>query len=298
MLTVWRANLLGSSGKGNEYFLRHLLGADAAVRSAETPPGERPEEVVWHEEAPEGKLDLLVTMDFRMTSTGLLSDVVLPAATWYEKDDLSSTDMHPFVHAFTPAIAPPWQSRTDYDTFLTLADRFSELAAKHLGTRTDVLAVPLTHDTPDELAQPGGVVRDWRKGECEPVPGRTMPKLVVVERDYPAVGQKMRAVGPLLDTLGTTTKGVTVHPDREIEELRHRCGTVREGVGAGRPRWPPRATCARRSSPCPAPPTGAWRPRVSGSWSGRPAARAWWSWRPSARRSGSRSATPAPSRAR
>ncbi|MYS78081.1 molybdopterin-dependent oxidoreductase, partial [Streptomyces sp. SID5926] len=36
VLTVWRANLLGSSGKGNEYFLRHLLGTDAAVRSAET----------------------------------------------------------------------------------------------------------------------------------------------------------------------------------------------------------------------------------------------------------------------
>ena len=43
-----------------------------------------------------------------MTSTTLLSDIVLPAATWYEKYDLSSTDMHPFVHAFTPAIDPPW----------------------------------------------------------------------------------------------------------------------------------------------------------------------------------------------
>jgi nitrate reductase alpha subunit len=235
VLTVWRANLLGSSGKGNEYFLRHLLGTDAAVRSEETPAEHRPKDVVWRDEAPEGKLDLLVTMDFRMTSTSLLSDVVLPAATWYEKDDLSSTDMHPFVHAFTPAIAPPWQARTDYDTFLTMADRFSELAAEHLGTRTDVLAVPLLHDTPDELAQPGGVVRDWKTGECEPVPGRTMPKLVVIERDYAAIAQKMRAVGPLLDTLGTTTKGVTVHPNQEIEDLRHRNGTVREGTGAGRP---------------------------------------------------------------
>ncbi|WP_055592202.1 nitrate reductase subunit alpha [Streptomyces hirsutus] len=235
VLTVWRANLLGSSGKGSEYFQRHLLGTDAAVRSEETPPERRPKEVVWRDEAPEGKLDLLVCMDFRMTSTGLMADVVLPAATWYEKDDLSSTDMHPFVHAFTPAISPPWQARTDYDTFLTIADRFSELAAGHLGTRTDVLPVPLLHDTPDELAQPGGVVRDWKAGECEPVPGRTMPKLAVVERDFAAVGQKMRAVGPLLDKLGTTTKGVTVHPDREIEDLRRRSGTVREGVAAGRP---------------------------------------------------------------
>ncbi|TMR87826.1 molybdopterin-dependent oxidoreductase, partial [Nonomuraea basaltis] len=161
VLTVWRANLLGSSGKGNEYFLRHLLGADAETRNEETPEGLRPAEVTWREEAAEGKLDLLTAIDFRMTSTALFSDVVLPAATWYEKHDLSSTDMHPFVHAFNPAIAPPWQTRPDYDAFLGLADKFSELAARHLGKRTDVLAVPLTHDTPDELAQPGGRVRDW-----------------------------------------------------------------------------------------------------------------------------------------
>ena len=59
----------------------------------------------WHDEAPEGKLDLLLTLDFRMTSTTIFSDVVLPAATWYEKHDLNTTDMHPFVHSFNPAIA-------------------------------------------------------------------------------------------------------------------------------------------------------------------------------------------------
>ena len=36
VLTLWRANLLGSSSKGHEYFLRHLLGVeDAAVRNVE-----------------------------------------------------------------------------------------------------------------------------------------------------------------------------------------------------------------------------------------------------------------------
>ena len=33
VMTVWRANLLGSSGKGMEYFMRHLLGAEDAVRA-------------------------------------------------------------------------------------------------------------------------------------------------------------------------------------------------------------------------------------------------------------------------
>ena len=88
VLTVWRANLLGSSSKGNEYFLRHLLGADNAVRANESVQEIRPQEVTWREESPEGKLDLLVSIDFRMTSTGLFGDILLPAATWYEKHDL------------------------------------------------------------------------------------------------------------------------------------------------------------------------------------------------------------------
>ena len=104
VLTVWRANLLGASGKGNEYFLRHLLGTDADVRAEQSSPGARPAEVTWRDEAVEGKLDLLVTMDFRMTSTSLFSDVVLPAATWYEKHDLSSTDMQSQAPAMRPGL--------------------------------------------------------------------------------------------------------------------------------------------------------------------------------------------------
>ena len=62
-----------------------------------------------------------------------------------------------------------------------------------------------------------------------------MPKLVVVERDYGAVAEKMGALGPLLDTLGATTKGVTFELGTQIEYLRHKNGTVRGGVAAGRP---------------------------------------------------------------
>jgi nitrate reductase alpha subunit len=171
VLTVWRANLLGSSSKGNEYFLKHLLGTDASLRATETPPGQRPRDVVWREEAPEGKLDLLLSLDFRMTSTTVFSDVVLPAATWYEKHDLNTTDMHPFIHSFNPAIAPPWQTRTDWDAFMTVSATFSRLAERHLGVRRDVVAVPLLHDTADEMANPHGVVRDWKAGDCEPVGG-------------------------------------------------------------------------------------------------------------------------------
>ena len=236
VLTVWRANLLGSSSKGNEYFLRHLLGTSNAVAAEETEPSRRPQEIRWRDEAPIGKLDLLVSMDFRMTSTGLFSDVLLPAATWYEKEDLSSTDMHPYVHAFNAAIAPPWECRSDYDAFVALSKVFSQLAEKHLGTRTDVVAVPLLHDTPGETAQPGGVVLDWSRGECEPIPGRTMPNLVVVTRNYGDVAAMMTALGPNVERLGTSVKGITVVPDQEVERLKRVNGVVRGGIADGRPR--------------------------------------------------------------
>ena len=198
VLTLWRSNLLGSSSKGHEFFLRHLLGVDtAAVRSEESPPHLRPREVVWRDRAAEAKLDLLITLDFRMNGSALHSDVVLPAATWYEKHDISSTDLHPFVHAFSPAIGPPWETRTDWDVFVRLAESFSRMAAVHLGVRTDLVAAPLMHDTPDELAQVAAPVRDWKLGECEPVPGRTMPKLIAVEPGEPLVAAGVvRVLGP------------------------------------------------------------------------------------------------------
>jgi len=236
VLTVWRANVLGSSGKGHEYFLKHLVGSpEPGVRAQEAPEDARPAEVTWREEAPEGKLDLLLTIDFRMTSNALFSDVVLPAATWYEKVDLSSTDLHPFVHGFDAAIAPPWETKSDWDTFRLLAGEFSRLAEKHLGVRRDLVAAPLEHDTPAEIAQPFGEVRDWRAGECEPVPGRTMPKLLVIERDYPAVAAKHGALGPLVETLGTQVKGASWTPLPEVRELGAANGIVHGGPGDGRP---------------------------------------------------------------
>jgi nitrate reductase / nitrite oxidoreductase, alpha subunit len=235
VMTVWRANLLGSSGKGMEYFMRHLLGVDDAVRAEESPERLRPTEVRWHDEAPRAKLDLVTTVDFRMTSTCSYSDIVLPAATWYEKHDISTTDMHPFVHSFNPAIAPPWETRTDFEVFATIAEDFSRLAATHLGTRADVIAAPLLHDSADELAQPGGVVRDWKRGECEPVPGVTMPRLVTIDRDYGAVATKMAALGPLVDTLGTSVKGVSWVPSGAVDLLGRVNGRVRGGIADGRP---------------------------------------------------------------
>lgn len=233
-LILWRSNLFGSSAKGNEYFLRNLLGTHNNVLGTDA-EGLKPKDVKWHEKAPEGKLDFLVSADFRMTSTTLLSDVVFPAATWYEKHDLSSTDMHPFVHAFTPAIDPPWETKTDFEMFHLLAREFSRMAKTHLGVRRDLVSVPLQHDTPGQLAQPGGIVRDWRDTDIPAVPGQNMPAFSVVERDYTAIADKLAAVGPLADKLGFTVKNVTYKLAGPLERLSRSNGVMLGGAADGRP---------------------------------------------------------------
>ena len=232
ILCSWRTNLLGSSAKGTEFFLRHMVGADNDVNAVETPAEQRPASVTWRDEAPVGKLDLMWTADFRNTSTTLHSDVVLPAATWYEKHDISSTDMHPFVHSFNAAIDPPWEARTDFQVFQTLAGLISAWAPRYLGTQTDVVAAPLTHDTPDALTMAHGDVSSLPQ---EWVPGVTMPKLVPTERDYTQIRAKFDALGPLAEKLGIPCKGIMLKPGPEVERLARNHGVSSDGVAAGRP---------------------------------------------------------------
>ncbi len=226
---VWRSNLLGSSGKGHEYFLKHLLGTAHGVQGKDL--GEtgrsKPKEVRWHDEAPQGKLDLLVTLDFRMSTTCVYSDIVLPTASWYEKDDLNTSDMHPFIHPLTAAVDPVWESRSDWDIYRGIAKKFSEVAPEVLGVEEDVVLVPIQHDSPNEIAQPFGVA-DWGRGQAEPVPGTTMANVAVVERDYPNLYKRFTSLGPLMEKLGNGGKGIGWNTDHEVELLRKLNGTVSE----------------------------------------------------------------------
>jgi len=234
-LFVWRSNLLGASGKGHEYFLKYLLGADHGVLGKDL--GQqghcRPSEVRWHGEAATGKLDLLVTLDFRMSTTCVYSDIVLPTATWYEKHDLNTSDMHPFIHPLSAAVDPAWEARTDWDIYKGIARKFSEVAEGLLGRERDVVLTPILHDTPGELAQALDVV-DWKRGECEPVPGKTMPAVAVVERDYPQTFAKFTSLGPLMEKIGNGGKGIGWKTDHEVAFLKQLNGVVTApGAGQG-----------------------------------------------------------------
>ena len=234
---IWRSNILGSSGKGHEYMLKHLLGTQNGLLGKDLGSfdGQKPAEIKWHDEAPEGKLDLVVTLDFRMSTTCVYSDIVLPSATWYEKNDLNTSDMHPFIHPLSKAVDPAWESRSDWDIYKGIAKRFSEICVGHLGVETDLVTVPILHDTPGEMAQPLGV-KDWKKGECEPIPGKTMPNIVAVKRDYPATYERFTALGPNLEAQGNGGKGISWDTKTEVNFLGQLNGTHYDGDNAGRPK--------------------------------------------------------------
>ncbi len=195
VLFVWRGNLIGSSMRGHYHFLRSILGTHHNILGEEQAK-DLVKEITWRPTI-EGKLDLLVTIEFRMSSSANYADVVLPAAHWYEKYDLTCGDLHTFIHPFTPATDPYWESRHEWDIFKDLAKKFSELAAKHIpGKVKDLVAHALLHDTPQEIAQPEGDIIDWKYGDSEPVPGKNMPVLTIVERDYTKIYDMYIRLGP------------------------------------------------------------------------------------------------------
>lgn len=237
-LFVWRSNLLGSSGKGHEYFLKHLLGTKHGVLGKDLGEEGRQQatEAIWHDEAPEGKLDLLVTLDFRMSTTCVYSDIVLPTATWYEKNDLNTSDMHPFIHPLSTATDPAWEARNDWDIFKGIAEKFSEVSPEILGVEKDTVLVPILHDTPAEIAQALDV-KEWKKGEVDAIPGKTMPGVAVVERDYPNLHKRFTSLGPLMDKLGNGGKGIGWNTQPEVDALAELNGVVTdEGTSQGRPK--------------------------------------------------------------
>jgi nitrate reductase alpha subunit len=202
---IWRGNALLASAKGHEFFLKHYLGTHNNSIAGEVAQ-DAVHDVCWHEKAPEGKMDLVVDLNFRMDSSALYSDIVLPAASWYEKADLNSTDMHSFVHPLSAAVPPCWESKSDWQIFHTIAKKFSELAARHFPEPVrDLVASALAHDSAAEIAQPK--IANWIDGEVEAIPGKTMPGFKVVTRDYANVYNQFISFGPQVRANGLGVHG-------------------------------------------------------------------------------------------
>ncbi|KRK80069.1 nitrate reductase, alpha chain [Companilactobacillus nodensis DSM 19682 = JCM 14932 = NBRC 107160] len=233
---IWRSNLFASSGKGQEYFMKHILGAENGLLAKQS-ENFKPKDMEWDEESVTGKLDLAVDFDFRMVTTPLYSDIVLPAATWYEKEDLSSTDMHPFIHPFNKAVDPLWESQSDWQAFKHIAKEFQGMAKKYLAEpQYDLKTQPLGHDSMGEISQPLGKIKDWKRGEIEPIPGKTMPSLSLVKRDYTTIYDKYVALGPNTRSGKVGANGYSYSVADQYDELKDIIGTYDDGPDEGLPK--------------------------------------------------------------
>ena len=96
-----------------------------------------------------------------------------------------------------------------------------------LGVEKDVVLTPIMHDTAGEIAQALDV-KDWKRGEVAPIPGKTMPQVTVVERDYPNLYKRFTSLGPLMAKLGNGGKGMTWNTEHEVEFLKKLNGVVTE----------------------------------------------------------------------
>ncbi|MBK6286658.1 MAG: molybdopterin-dependent oxidoreductase [Gammaproteobacteria bacterium] len=76
-------------------------------------------------------LDLMVTIDWRMSNTALHSDYVLPAAAWYEKDDITwATPLSPFSQVITRAAEPIAEAKPDWEIHCLLLKTIQKRAAE------------------------------------------------------------------------------------------------------------------------------------------------------------------------
>jgi len=252
---IWRGNAIGTSMKGHEFMLRHYLGTHSNATAPERAAGSV-HEVTYRDAPLTGKLDLVVDINFRMDTSALYSDIVLPAATWYEKDDLNTTDLHSFINPMQEAVPPAWEARSDWEVFKGIARGVSELARKHLPDPVvDIVMQPLKHDTPDELSQPH--VADWRAGEVEAVPGRTMPNFQVVRRNYAELYDRLLTLGPGVQANGLAVHGLHIDVADAYAELRskqpRRFGDPDGVRGAQRPGPPADPLAPRRDGHAQAP---------------------------------------------
>jgi DMSO reductase family type II enzyme molybdopterin subunit len=77
------------------------------------------------------QVDTIVCCDFRLSSSALWADYVLPAAGWYEKPGIKYTQSYiPYVVVGDQAVEPLYDSKPEWDIVMLLAKKIQEQARK------------------------------------------------------------------------------------------------------------------------------------------------------------------------
>ena len=255
--------------QGQQYFLKHLLGTDNAVKATGGPRSTVPRGS-WAGEGGRGQT--------RPAPVARLPDDEFDALLRCRpaRGDVVREARHqhhghaPFVHSFNPAIAPPWQSKTDWETWKGIAKRFSELAKKdRLGVRAGRRRQTALARHPDAMATVHGASSTGARVSASRCPARPFRPRRGGTR-LRAIYDKMIAIGPLMEKVGMLTRAwpTTSNADGSVARALARA----TGVAASQPRWRPTSRSPRRSCTSPAPAMGtSVRPTASSSSRSAPA---------------------------
>jgi DMSO reductase family type II enzyme molybdopterin subunit len=74
-------------------------------------------------------LDLIATWEFRMSTSAMYSDIILPAAGWHEKAGVKFCQSYvPYIIVAEKAVEPLWESKNEFDIAARLAAAIEERA--------------------------------------------------------------------------------------------------------------------------------------------------------------------------
>ncbi len=77
-----------------------------------------------------GQIECLVSLDFQRTLTVAESTVAFPCASWYEKTELTTTPLHPYVQLQQRIVDPPGQAQEEIWVLTELANRIDPSKAE------------------------------------------------------------------------------------------------------------------------------------------------------------------------
>jgi DMSO reductase family type II enzyme molybdopterin subunit len=158
------------------------------------------------------KLNKVIVIDSRMSSTALYADLVLPAVMQYERTNLQYAITHTFHIGFSDAAVPPrGESKSEWEIFRRLSERVERLAAERGQTeyldgrrqtrRLDRLADAYT--AAGAFVEEEAVVDEWVRDSVE---AGTLPPGTTVDT--------LKATGTVRSTgLGAFAPGLSVATD-------------------------------------------------------------------------------------
>ena len=112
-------------------------------------------------------IDTIVTADFRMSTSGMWSDYILPNCGYYEKPGIKYVMSNvPYVIVGERAVEPLYESKHEWDIMLGLARKIQERArARGVDSFTDSAGTVRTLSSIYDELSSDGVYPEGEKGE-------------------------------------------------------------------------------------------------------------------------------------